>query len=123
MTDLEMSSLNIKPLEYHSDYHLCKVGLEGACVEKNYEEAMEQFPAEMADTKYKKNQTLPSSVMIPALSDTALRIFQVVKGYPVQMLNKLYMRYASKIFVSKIIKMTSLITMKYTSLRYEIVKT
>lgn len=122
MTDSDKTSLKIKPLTDQSDYQLWKVRLEGACVEKNCEEALEQFPAEMSETDYKKKQRLASSIKIAALSDTALRIVQMVKGDPVQMLEKLDARYASKTAASKITKMTDLITMKYTSLRSDISK-
>lgn len=80
--------------------------MEAACMEMNNEEALEQCPAEMTDTKYKKKRRLGSSIINVALSDTDFHIVLTVKANPVEMLEKLDARYESKTAASKIIKIT-----------------
>lgn len=62
------------------------------------------------------------NLIVGTLSDQALRIVRSVIGDPSEMLSKLDRRYDSNSTASKIVKMSELVSTKYTSLREDMAK-
>ena len=121
MNDSDVKPI-IKLLTETSDYSLWEVRVEVACEELGCEEALgKSFESDKCDLMKKKRQKA-SGVIVRALSDTPLRIVQSVGCSPVEMLDELDARYASKMAASKITNMTDLITINHTSLQSDISK-
>ena len=122
MTDYD--KVRIRPLDEKSDYSLWRLRVESAVDKKGLTAAFTQkeAPLDVDAVAFESQKKQASGIIVEALGDHALRVVRTVKGKPVEMLEKLDGRYDSKTTASKISKMFELVSLRYTSPRFDITK-
>ena len=122
MTDYD--KVRIRPLVEKSDYSLWRLRVESAVDKKGLTAAFTQkeAPLYVDAVAFESQKKQASGIIVKALGDHALRVVRTVKGKPVEMLEKLDGRYDSKTTASKISKMVELVSLRYTSPRFDITK-
>lgn len=100
---VEKDKLRIKRLDEKADYALWRSRVEAACFSKGLEDVLQNSNDRKDTSEEHKTRRLHSSnIIVSAFSDAPLRVVRNVIGEPVEMMEKLDVRYDSKSTASKI---------------------